>query len=411
MTRLTTALTALLVFCIPLEYAVVLPGVGTLSRLVGTLAIGIGLATVCLRGKLRRPRPLHLAMGFFVLWALASLLWSLDVGASLHRLGVYLQLLVLVWLIWEFAPRPEQQLHLMQAYLIGIMAATASLVLDFLAGRVYGGPWEARYTGAGQNPNDLALMVALGLPMAWHLALAPAATHRVRRCVFLLYCPAAVAVILLTGCRGALIAAGVGCLLIPWTLVEMRGRHRVAVVVLGVAAVQGIALIVTRECFTRFAGMDREIVRGSWTYRRQILRSGLDVYSRYPILGIGCGAFTTVVPVLQRAGPPLPSGSQASHNTYLSMLVEEGVVGLLSLALILALGARLAWSMPPRERKLWLVLLGAWMVGVCSLTWEYRKPTWFLLALLAAQAAALTPGRSRAPGSAAESPAEPVHHA
>jgi hypothetical protein len=58
-----------------------------------------------------------------------------------------------------------------------------------------------------------------------------------------------------------------------------------------------------------------------------------------------------------------------------------------------------ATRLPYLEKWLWIVLLVTWMVGVSALTWEYRKATWFLFGMLAAQVgclqAAVLRGRTR----------------
>jgi hypothetical protein len=49
--------------------------------------------------------------------------------------------------------------------------------------------------------------------------------------------------------------------------------------------------------------------------------------------------------------------------------------------------------MDPWERALWLTSLLVWVVGVSTLTWEHRKPTWLLFALImAGWAQAFYPG-------------------
>jgi O-antigen ligase len=73
-----------------------------------------------------------------------------------------------------------------------------------------------------------------------------------------------------------------------------------------------------------------------------------------------------------------------AHNTFLSVLVELGIVGALLLGGLLVSAFRSALRMPSLERCLWVALLLTWSVGVSSLTWEYRKPTWFLFGILAA---------------------------
>jgi hypothetical protein len=45
-----------------------------------------------------------------------------------------------------------------------------------------------------------------------------------------------------------------------------------------------------------------------------------------------------------------------------------------------------AFRMRRPQKWVWVLMLATWAIGVSSLTWEYRKPTWFLFGMLAAQA-------------------------
>ena len=104
--------------------------------------------------------------------------------------------------------------------------------------------------------------------------------------------------------------------------------------------------------------------------RGTIWKSGLAVFWEHPIAGIGAGAFGGTV-----------SARTAAHNTYLEVLVEHGIIGLLVfLAILLGLFARTR-HFPPDERLLWRVILGSWMILAMTLSWENREITWLLWAL------------------------------
>jgi hypothetical protein len=45
--------------------------------------------------------------------------------------------------------------------------------------------------------------------------------------------------------------------------------------------------------------------------------------------------------------------------------------------------------MPSLERAVWLSVMLTWTLGVMTLTWEHRKPTWVIFSLIAAQAGTL----------------------
>jgi len=80
-----------------------------------------------------------------------------------------------------------------------------------------------------------------------------------------------------------------------------------------------------------------------------------------------------------------------AHNTFISVLVEQGVIGLalfLGILLVLILSA---CHFPVLDRAFWLSVLLTWGIGVCSLTWEDRKPSWFLFGVLVAAAGVEVP--------------------
>src|SRR5439155_640108 len=79
------------------------------------------------------------------------------------------------------------------------------IALDTVAGR---------FAALNQDPNDLGLTFALGLPMAWYVSLSQARGAW----LWCLYLPLAITAILLTGSRGAVLTGLVGLSIIPWTL-------------------------------------------------------------------------------------------------------------------------------------------------------------------------------------------------
>lgn len=49
---------------------------------------------------------------------------------------------------------------------------------------------------------------------------------------------------------------------------------------------------------------------------------------------------------------------------------------------MLLLAAAFVWAMAGPQRALWAVMLLVWAIGVTTLTWEHRKVSWLLLALI-----------------------------
>jgi O-antigen ligase len=111
--------------------------------------------------------------------------------------------------------------------------------------------------------------------------------------------------------------------------------------------------------------------------RVQIWEAGLEVFQQRELLGAGAGAFETAVePFVKRI---------ESHNVFLAVLVEQGILGgFLFLALLVAC-ALCVWRLPALERKVYATIGVTWLVGAMSLSWQNRKTTWLIIGLISAQ--------------------------
>src|SRR5882762_4851104 len=134
-TNLAFASLWLLVFAMPWEDALTIPGFGTSVRLIGMITVGLGLLAIFERGKIRRPALGHIMMVLFVILAGLSYLWSLYPEGTLTEAFSYVQLFTMVWLIWELAPNLQKQMRLMQAYVLGTLVSGIDTVYLFLAHR------------------------------------------------------------------------------------------------------------------------------------------------------------------------------------------------------------------------------------------------------------------------------------
>jgi O-antigen ligase len=375
------------VFVLPWDPLANLPVVGSIPRIVGLVASAAGMLHILAR---RRVRPLswfHVFAVLFVLWAGVSTFWSIDPDATRLRFITYLQLLVLVWLLWEIAWSPERQRALLQAYVLGVCVAAVATIHNYLSGDPWlsQGTWETtRFVALEQDPNELGVILALGLPMAWYLGLAQA--QRGATWVWRLYMPLGITGILLTASRGAFLSALVALVIVPWTLGRVRLRTKVVLYALAVGSLMLATSFVPEASLERIQSTRADIEAGYFGGRIHTWMAGLEVAREHPLAGVGAGGFgAAVAPTLHEA--------MASHQTYLEILVEQGIVGLLLfLALVAAVITPLRY-LPPLERRLWIVLLASLAVGSMSLHLGHRKQSWFVMGLLAAQVA-LRPART-----------------
>jgi hypothetical protein len=157
----------ILIFVIPWENAILIPGFGTLSRAVGIPAVGMALLAMLESGTLRTLSMQHLIVLFFTVWAGLTYFWSFAPSATIGAIFTFAQIFTMLWLIWEFAQTSEQQILLLRAYMLGAMiSSVATLENFFTTTSVYGG----RYTGLNFNPGDLGFIEALSIPISLYLA-------------------------------------------------------------------------------------------------------------------------------------------------------------------------------------------------------------------------------------------------
>lgn len=359
----------LLVFAIPWEDAINITGLGTLTRIIGMLAAVFWLGVALVEDRFRRPHVFHLFVYLFILWNLVSFFWSFSADETEQRIETYIQLGILTWILWDLYSTPVALRSAMEAYILGAYVLIFTTVLNYLTGQGISVYETGRFAGANTNANDLALNLALALPIAWHLAVS---TPKEKKSKFLslinyAYVPAAFFAISLTASRMAVFAT------VP-AIVYMMGRanrFKPLYQVLILAALVGTIPFIPESSIDRLATTGTALSTGDLGGRGELWYGSLAVFSEHPFLGVGSGALSTSAFL----------GSVA-HNTFLSILAELGLIGFILFVVILAIVTVQAANQPKLLSRLWISELAIWAIGVFTLTWEYRKTTWLFLSLV-----------------------------
>ena len=379
----------ILIFVIPWENGVVIHGFGTLSRVVGIPAFGMALLAILECGTLRTLAFQQVIMLSFLAWGGFTYFWSFAPSATVTAIYTFLQLFTMVWLIWEFAQARREQLLLLRAYTLGSIVSSVGTLIGFFNQT---GIQSGRYSGLGFNPGDLAFILALAIPISLYLAVQ-------ERTVALVWVDGAATVlafcaIVLTASRGSLVACIPTLLMFPFLFPKLRwGRNLVMLIFLALAGI-GSWLFMPESSWSRLSTIGTEISSGTLNERTMIWQVGWQVFGQAPFQGVGAGAYAPTVEHtlgLASNADSADSGTVVArlvaHNTFFSILVEQGVTGFaLFFALLLTLVLS-AWKLPKVERVFWLCILFTWVVGALDLTWEQRKPTWFIFGLLITVAA------------------------
>lgn len=376
-TRLARLAGLLFVLVLPIENIFVLPVVGSLGRLTGLLLLLCAVPLFLERGafRLRRPPAAVLLLALYVLWSFAGLIWSVEPSSTVGYATTFLQFLVLIVALWQIFPDEAGRLQVMQAYVIGCVIAVLDGIRNFATGNeaVY-----LRFSVSNTDPNEYALVLALGIPMAYELF---TRSRRAVRVLNLVLIPVLLVGIVLSSSRGGTVAAAVALMVFPLGFLALdRFSRRTILAVLALVMVaipfywDEIAATVGTN-IERISTLGSELTSGTLNERSTIWSGGLEAFGSRPVLGSGGGTFPAALEEVMGM-------RQVAHNTYISVAVEMGLVGF-ALFVAILLTATLPLLVRINARTLpSLILLATLLIGIAPLSWEFRKPFWLVVTLL-----------------------------
>lgn len=361
------------------------------SRVIAPIALVVVVSRWQAEGPFRLPTLPTTWVVAYVVWALASGLWT-DTGAGtatkLTSLAVALLYMVSFARLVNHARMLRRGLFVVA--LIAVFTGLATI------GTFVGGGAGARGSGLVGDPNFFAAIQTVALPLVLVLA------SEVRARGWQLACYAGVLVIVASVVaslsRGGLLALGVVLLLVvalPSGAIFASRRQR-AVVGLTIAATLTIALVVAAgQLLPRLSGPTLENGSG----RQALWLAAGTARHEHPLLGLGYGAFPARSIDLMNTTPgvdfsvyvPPPGGEQA-HSAYLSTAAELGWPGLvlyggvlvstgLALRRASVVARRRGRAFVSRISNATLLSLVGWSIASIFLSTEVSRPLWAIVGL------------------------------
>ena len=375
-------LSVIFIFIIPWESGAVVEGVGPVARGVGLAVTAFWLGVVLITGRFRRLHPFHIAVLLFLLWNVMSLLWTINTQRTFDRLETYVQLTVMVFLIWDLYTTKNRVRIGLQAYVLGAYITVWSVLGNYFSGVTTG--QSGRFSGFNFNENTLALILVIALGFAWYLAVSANVDEQKKRSWgYLLrlanyaFVPLALFAIILTASRTAVISAIPFFWFMLSSTTRLKPSSRLLVAVGMVIALLFLQPLVPQTSIERLSTTSGELTEGDLNGRRQLWEIGKEAFLQRPINGWGSGVFKTL------------SGGQVAHNTYLSVLAESGFIGFVFFSAMMFTALFQVKKLDKLMAVLWLTIFLSWAIGVSSMTWELRKPTWLIMSLALASGHAL----------------------
>jgi len=392
-------LTIAFVFSVPWENAVQLGALGRGSKTLGLAAALVWAGSVLLRRRIREPDAFQKAFFLFVVWGGLTFYWTIDAAATAPGVITKAQLLVMAFIIWDLCDTEGAVETALQAYVLGAYISSFSIVVEFLSEPDAKFPEHERLKGLGTEVDGIALIVATAIPAAWYLASGPTTlqSSHSRRLLNYVYVPVGLFAVAITGTRGATLALLPAAVFVFWSLRRASSTQRIIAVATLAAAIVVLVVYAPRGPLTRIEsattatelGAEGSALSGRWGIWQQSSRAFLD----RPVLGAGLDAHRTAVSSALDDVRVYKGVEKEAHNTYISVLVETGLVGFLIFATMVGVVVARIRQLSGWRAWYWSAQLAVLAIGAMSLSLEESKSVWIFLSLCVASAAAVASRR------------------
>jgi O-antigen ligase len=371
MRRATWLLLLLFVFTIPWEYSLDLgESLGNIARVLGVLVLLAAIPAVLQAGRLRTPDAILWATLALYLWVCCSYFWSIDPTATLMKMRGYFQEMMIVWLVWEFAETPADFRNLLRAYLAGSWVLAGLTLASFASAQAIAAS-QIRFVAEGQDPNDVARFLDLGLPMA--ALLLNDERRWLGRLLSLGFLPLGVVAVLLTASRGGFLAAVValsGCCIV---LARRFAREVFAAILVVPVIAAAFWIAVPHGTLERLATIPGQFQAGDLNQRLNIWNAGWQAFVQSPIVGTGAGTFPSAAGL---------SPMDTAHNTALSIVATTGLCGLfLAFGIIYIALLALLRTRGPLLMALSTAMV-VWFMTSLVATVEENRTSWLLIGIV-----------------------------
>jgi len=367
-----------IVFLIPLEEIISIGGRASLLRYLGLAIVPFFLIDILSQRKINCWSIEQGIFFVFVLWAIMSIAWSYSWEATSTLVLTYISLFFFVWLIIYYVDSLQKISVITIIYLIGCL-------VSLFLGRYSSAEWISqkefvRYGGGGLNLNDYAFILAIGCALSFmHIFLS---RKRLLSIVFLIITFTLLAGIISTLSRAGFLAVVVlssGLLYFCWRSL----KHSFSLILFACVYIGILLLLVPNIFWVRAL---EGTSAGTFISRKILWEAGIEAWKYQPIIGIGAGAFVPATILLNNRL------FLVAHNTFISVLVELGIIGLVLFVFIYFLLLRIGWRKfisyknSDNLKATYIYFIGfltllVFLPAFLSLTFEYKKVLWFTIAL------------------------------
>lgn len=371
-TKLSLFLTLFFIFSIPWGNAVW----DGLSRIIGLLSFAIaGLAFVTsgTRGKFGI---FHLLIALLGVWFIVSFLWTPDLVHGQFLLTTTLQLMLLTMLVTFNVDNKKKNILLAyHSYTLGNLVGSGIIIYNYLNGieSIY----YQRYAIPVLDIDGQSIMLTLAIPMSAYLT--TQYKNKWVKAFYITAIPTIVFAVFLTGTRTASIVGIIGVLYWLMTYRNSSLIVKTSFLVIFVASLVAAVSLAPKESIDRIMSSGQSISSGTLNNRTVIWGASLDQWKKSPIMGNGIGSLRYVINANHVE-------YDSAHSTYIHILTENGIIGILLYLLIILTIVYYSLTAPFSDMLFLMALLFTILVSQITQHTHFHKETWFALTMLAIHA-------------------------
>jgi O-antigen ligase len=137
-----------------------------------------------------------------------------------------------------------------------------------------------------------------------------------------------------------------------------------------------VVVYVPTKVMKRLSTTGTEIEDKRFGGRFTLWKAGVHAFVHRPVMGYGVGGFVRSIT------PELGDRALVAHNSFLSVLVEEGLIGLwLYLTMVVSVYFSIR-RLPRIERRFAFIMFATLLTAMMPLTWEDQKAAWLIMGIL-----------------------------
>ena len=349
-------------------------------KILGVLLFVAWLLRAMARSEPLRVSPALAWAGFFLFAVLLSLLFAPDPADSVFDALRYVLFVAFFFLVLQLTHTIEDVRKVVRVFVLSCTLAAGWGLYGFVALDL------ERAAGPIEDPNDFAYLMVCALPLACYLLM----EEKRRRLVWAICCTLLIAATLATLSRGALVGLAA---LAPWAVLTRRvPLTGVLLAVVSVISVAALAFALWAPLLNDRLSMKGRIADKNVTAREALWTGAVRMAADRPLTGVGPGRYGIESATYVRNNP-IPLGDDpVVHNSYLHVLAEVGLLGVIGFVgflasswRMLARGRRRAISIGDRDgRRLATAMQASLLVAIVAgafLSEQFTTPFWMIGAL------------------------------